>query len=126
MCPAFPRSLLLVDDQRPDVLLVQAVLDDVAPDVHLDVASSTETTLAHLTHQLPDLVLLSTKLAAGNGLDVLRALRAQASHPRVVMWSAHWAPSDRDGAHALGAEATLQKPTGYADLEALLRTLLGR
>jgi two-component system response regulator len=64
----------------------------------------------------PHLVLLDLKLPRIDGLEVLKALRADertASHPVVVLTSSS-EPSDLREAYKLGANSYIQKPVDFA------------
>jgi DNA-binding NarL/FixJ family response regulator len=71
----------------------------------------------------PDAVLLDIKLEQGSGLDVLRALRANAPQIEVYMFSNFAAPAYRQLAASLGARAFFDKTT---EIHALRRTIAQR
>ena len=101
------RTLLLVEDNHTDVLLMREVLSEVAPDVQVEVVRDGADALLQLREgPAPDLVLLDVNMPRVNGLQVLEALQA---HPafttaRVVVWSTASTPMDMQAAQMRGAE----------------------
>jgi two-component system, OmpR family, KDP operon response regulator KdpE len=71
----------------------------------------------------PDVVLLDLALPDLDGLDIVRAIRARASTPIVVV-SARGAEADKVAALDLGADDYLTKPFGVDELLARVRVAL--
>ena len=83
-------------------------------------------TLLASTDPVPRLVLLDLHLAGRSGLDVLRALRADARtrHVPVVMLTSDDGEDSIRAADAHGASAYLRKPATFAGLRDVLRSTL--
>ena len=73
-----------------------------------------------------DVILLDVTLPGKNGLEVVRTLRAQGVHTRVLMITARDAVSDRVAGLDNGADDYLVKPFAFAELLARIRALLRR
>lgn len=73
-----------------------------------------------------DLVLLDVMLPGQSGFDLLKALRARAGTPPVVMVTAKGAEADRVLGLDLGADDYLPKPFGRRELLARVRAVLRR
>ena len=73
-----------------------------------------------------DLILLDLNLPGIDGLDLLRALRAEHSETKVLILSARSSVSDRIVGLDAGADDYLIKPFAFGELEARIRTLLRR
>lgn len=120
--------LLLVDDSVDDVELAQRLLRKLAPAVLHSVACDGVQALALLhapngERLVPDLILLDLKMPRLDGIDVLRALRANESTQRipVVMFSSSNERSDVRRCYELGANSYVQKPVNFDEYEAALR-----
>jgi two-component system OmpR family response regulator len=88
-------------------------------------ADNEDDAVAEILRTRPDAVLLDIQLRAGNGLNVLRKLRAllQESMPAVVMFMDFAMTDFGRYATAYGARYFLDKASGLKHLRALLRTL---
>ncbi len=73
-----------------------------------------------------DCVLLDLTLPDGNGLDLLRALRADNSPAGVLVISARGGLDDRVAGLNLGADDYLTKPFHISELNARLRAIIRR
>jgi DNA-binding response OmpR family regulator len=76
----------------------------------------------------PDLVVMDVRLPDGNGLDLIRELRAsnEAAPTKVIIASASVLPAERDMAIAAGADRFIAKPYRPADLVTAVAELLPR
>ena len=68
-------SVLLVEDDRADALLVEELIADAAVDVDFAWTTSVSDAQSELARNRPDCVLLDLNLRRGDGRDVLRAMR---------------------------------------------------
>ncbi|QKG53050.1 response regulator transcription factor [Hymenobacter sp. BRD67] len=73
-----------------------------------------------------DCVLLDLTLPDGNGLDLLRALKAESSTTGVLVISARNGLDDRVAGLDLGADDYLAKPFHLSELNARLRAIIRR
>lgn len=137
-------SVLHVEDESTDRLLLSAAFAKAAPGVRLRAALDGADAIAYLAgegeyadrerHPLPQLVLLDLKLPKVSGLDVLKWIRSQPSLAQlpVIMLTSSQEPSDLDQAYALGANSYLVKSVDVAEMREVVRgigeyaALLGR
>ena len=84
--------------------------------------------LAAVRQRLPDAVVLDLMLPGMDGLEVCRALRADAatSHLPIIMLTARAEETDRIAGLEIGADDYLTKPFSPNELVARLRALLRR
>jgi signal transduction histidine kinase/DNA-binding response OmpR family regulator/HAMP domain-containing protein len=126
--PADPLAdlALVVEDNPDNVAALGAFLDRIGcPFV---VARDGESALALARARRPGLVLLDIQLPGMSGLDVARALRADAAmrHARLVALTAKAMPGDREAALEAGCDEHLAKPLDLQRLEALVRSWRAR
>ena len=120
------RSILLVEDNPGDELLVLRALKKVNVADRVEVVRDGQQALDYLFGEgefagrevdPPSVVVLDMNLPRLSGLDVLRRLRADrrtASLPVVVLTSSDEA-CDRLGSYEAGANSFVRKPTGFSD-----------
>jgi two-component system, OmpR family, response regulator QseB len=115
---------LLVEDDRMigDSLRAALRMEGHAVDWVRDAAAA-EATLAS---EAFDLVLLDLGLPQGDGLQVLRGLRARANATPVIVLTARDGPGDRVAGLDAGADDYLVKPFELDELGARIRAVLRR
>jgi PAS domain S-box-containing protein len=103
--------VLYIDDDPINRLLVKALLE-MRGDVRLHLASNGADGVAAATELQPELVLSDMRMAGMNGIDVVRALRAQPAleGARIVAVSASAMPGEIERALAAGFDQYLTKP----------------
>lgn len=124
------RHILLVDDSEDDIELAQRLLQRLAPDVLQSVACDGVQAL-DLLHApvgerlVPDVILLDLKMPRLDGMDVLKALRADKSTQRipVVMFSSSIERNDVQSCYELGANSYVQKPVNFEEYETALHLI---
>jgi CheY-like chemotaxis protein len=125
----YEPTILLVEDDSNDVLLVRRAFRRAGLSARIEVASDGEAAVAYLaampTDSAPGLVLLDLKLPRQPGLDVLHWLRQQPGLRRlpVVVLTASRESTDVNRAYDLGANSFLVKPVGFTELLEMVRTL---
>jgi CheY-like chemotaxis protein len=104
------KHILLVEDDDTNRKLVRIVLSGAR--YRISEAASVEQALALLQHEKPDLLLLDIRLGDGNGLDVIRAVRADPAFDQVpvVAITAQAMKDDESRLLAAGFDAYLSKP----------------
>lgn len=119
-----PRILLADDDQELTALLTEYLQRE---GLSVDTVHDGESALARLGDPAtrPDLLILDVMMPGRNGLDTLRALRAQHRLP-VIMLSARGEPVDRVVGLELGADDYLAKPCLPRELLARVHAQLRR
>ncbi len=114
-----PVRVMIVDDSSTIRMLVTKALAD-EPDIEVvGRASSGGQALAKLPVVKPDLVTLDIEMPGMDGLETLAAIRAQAPHLPVVMFSSLTQRGAAATLDALGKGASdyLTKPTGHSGFD---------
>jgi CheY-like chemotaxis protein len=132
--PANGATILHVEDDPNDVLLIERAFRKAAIGAQIQVVNDGEQAMQYLSGSsafaqrekfpLPSLVLLDLKLPRKSGIEVLEWIRAQPGLRRipVVMLTASRQPMDVNRAYDLGANAYLVKPVNFDALVELLKT----
>jgi CheY-like chemotaxis protein len=115
-------NILLVEDNKTDIDLIQRAIQKKDSSVRLDIAQDGEQALAWLKQweqgaQPPLMVLLNLKLPKLDGLEVLRAFKA---HPRyktlpVIVLTSSTNTGHIDQAYKLGANSFIIKAIDYEE-----------
>lgn len=127
--------ILLVEDNRDDVLMIQRAFHKANLAMPLHVVSDGDAAVLYLSGQgdysdrdqypLPVLMLLDLKLPRKSGLEVLEWLRLQPGLKRlvVVVLTSSKENIDINRAYELGANSYLVKPVRFASLLELVKNL---
>jgi CheY-like chemotaxis protein len=130
-----PFSILHVEDDANDVLLVQRAVRKMNLPTRIQSVSDGDRALAYLSSTeefadrekfpAPDLVLLDLKMPRKSGLEVLAWIRGQSSLRRVVVvvFTSSRHDQDINKAYELGANSYLVKPVGFEALFETIKTL---
>ena len=125
-------SILLVEDDHNDVLLIKRAFQKVNIANPIIVVNDGEQAISYLAgrepyvdRNLPILVLLDLKLPRKSGHEVLEWLRKQPNIKRlpVVVLTASSESSDVNLAYDLGANSYLVKPVTFDSLVEMVKTL---
>lgn len=111
------RSTVLIADDEPSIRqLVQATIG--ADDFNLIEASDGDEAWSLIQAHQPSLVLLDVRMPGRTGLDILSAIRSDASlaGTKVIILTASAVASDMTAALAAGADSYLTKPFSPRDL----------
>jgi two-component system OmpR family response regulator len=112
---ADPLRILIVDDERDTLDLIDLTLQTAGYDIHL--ASGGEESLQLIRNGDFDLVLLDIMMPDLSGFDVLRTLKEEmVDHPPVIFLTAKSMPEDREEGMELGAKDFLTKPVTRGSL----------
>ncbi|HET7074619.1 MAG TPA: fused response regulator/phosphatase [Mycobacterium sp.] len=115
-------SLLLVEDDRADAVLVEDVIADAVADIRVIWAQSMAHAERELASARPDCVLLDLNLPDANGIDALdRIAKRDATVPIVVLTGLN---DEYFGASAVAAGAQDYLVKGRVEPEMLRRALL--
>jgi CheY-like chemotaxis protein len=127
---AAPRrhTVLIVDDEPQVVKLLMRALQ--SEQLHLLSASDGDTALRLAHSERPDLILLDWRMPGKDGLEVCRAIRADAdphvSTMPVVLLTALTSSEETSAGFASGATDYLTKPFGMAHVRARVHQWLQR
>ena len=81
--------------------------------------------LADALRSSPDVILCDIKMPDGNGLDLLRKVKAEHAHIPVIMITAHTSTEDAVEAMKVGAVDYIKKPFNNDELILIVRRALG-
>ncbi|MYE06492.1 MAG: response regulator transcription factor [Chloroflexi bacterium] len=118
-----PRTLLVVEDERPLAETLRFNLE--MEGYRVRTAEDGVEGLSMARALQPDLVLLDLMLPRMDGLDVLRGIREQSQTP-VLLLTARTSEADRVRGLDLGADDYITKPFSLAELKARVRAHLRR
>lgn len=129
------HSILLVEDNPDDILMIQRAFRKANLVTPLQVVSDGDAAVLYLSgggpyndrerYPLPVLMLLDLKLPRKSGFEVLEWLRQQPGLKRllVVVLTSSQENIDINRAYELGANSYLVKPVGFAALLELVKNL---
>ncbi|MBI1397500.1 MAG: two-component system response regulator KdpE [Betaproteobacteria bacterium] len=115
--------VLVVEDERQIRRFVRVAVEE--EDCDVAEAACVEAALLEASASRPDLVILDLGLPDGDGVDLIRDLRAWSDVP-VLILSARSQEDDKIEALDAGADDYLTKPFGVGELRARVRALLRR
>lgn len=123
-----PFSILLVEDDAVDVMSVKRALRELNSAHTLNVAGNGEEALAYLRtpgHPPPGIILLDINMPRMNGLDLLKAMKEDASLRRIpaVVLTTSKEEKDRLESFNLGAAGYMVKPVEYAGFVEVVRII---
>ena len=130
-----PPTVLVVEDDPNDVLLIERAFRKAQVGAALQVVGDGDKAVAYLggqgpyadrgRHPLPVLVLLDLKLPRRSGLEVLGWLRGRDGLRRlpVVILTSSKEGSDVNRAYDLGANSYLVKPVAFDPLREMIKAL---
>ncbi|MGF7152915.1 response regulator transcription factor [Novosphingobium gossypii] len=121
--PLRPQTIALVDDDRN--ILTTLSISLRAEGFVTRVYADGETALKALLDNPPDLAIFDIKMPRMDGLDLLKALRAQSSLPVIFLTSKDEEPDEALGL-AMGADDYIAKPFSQRLLVARIRAILRR
>lgn len=128
-------TILLVEDNHTDVLLIQRAFRKANVTVPLQVVGDGEAAVLYLSGQepygdrirypLPVMILLDLKLPRKSGAEVLEWLRQQPMLKRlpVVVLTSSKEYADVNHVYDLGANAYMVKPVAFDNLVDIVKTL---
>ncbi|HPP46913.1 MAG TPA: response regulator, partial [Accumulibacter sp.] len=118
-----PAKVLIVEDEKQIRRFVRVAIEEEGCQV-TEADTMAEGLLAAGARQ-PDLLILDLGLPDGNGIDLIRDLRAWSDMP-VLILSARSQEQDKIDALDAGADDYLTKPFSVGELRARVRALLRR
>lgn len=128
-------TMLLIEDDPNDILLIQRAFAKAALVNPLRVVRDGEEALNYLAgrgpyvdrsrYPLPSLILLDLKLPRKSGLEILEWVRQQPAlaHTPVIVLTSSKETSDINRAYALGANSYLVKPVDFDGLLEMVKAI---
>lgn len=119
-----PLRVLVVDDERDTLDLIDLTLRTAGYEIHL--ANSGAESLEMIRSNSFDIILLDIMMPDMSGFDVLRTLKEEMdNHPPVVFLTAKAMPDDRQEGMDLGADDFLAKPVTRGSLLDAIKKHIG-
>jgi two-component system, OmpR family, response regulator VanR len=118
------RSILIVDDEANQRLMVEQALRALAFDWMISTAASGQEALEALALQLPDLIITDYHMPVMNGLDLIARVRERQINSRIILITAYSSPELYDAAQRLQVDHYLTKPVPLAQLRRLATNAL--
>ena len=115
--------ILVVEDEAT---IREGLVDRLAREGYQAIAAETKAEGIAALERAPDLVILDRRLPDGEGLDVLRALRAHGLGAPVIVLSARGLAEDRVEGLEVGADDYVTKPFHLKELLARVKAVLAR
>lgn len=124
--PIYQSRILVVDDQEPNVRLLEQLLKGSG---FANVMSTTQSArvLSMCAEHDPDLLLLDLQMPAPDGFEIMRALEAQVTGPErlpVLVLTADASPETKRRALSVGASDFVNKPFDLTEVFLRIRNLL--
>jgi two-component system alkaline phosphatase synthesis response regulator PhoP len=118
------KSVLIADDQNSIRLLVRATIE--SDEYSIAEASDGSQAWRLIQERRPDLVLLDVQMPGLSGLEVTRAVRADAALTsiRIILLTANSEKADVEAGLAAGADLYLTKPFSPLELLTVLEKAL--
>jgi len=128
-------TILMVDDDAEDCLLVRDALRDIGRDDDLRFVRDGEELFDYLGHRgeyeggqaapRPDLILLDLKMPKKDGSEVLSEIKANPDFKQipVVVLTTSTAEDDIIFSYRVGVNSYITKPAGFRELVELINTL---
>jgi CheY-like chemotaxis protein len=127
---AMTDAIMIVDDNRDDIEITRAALEEIGRKEKVEAALDGEQALRYLREckDLPGLILLDLKMPGMSGFDCLREIRAdERLRPiPVIVVTSSLLESDRQEAYEAGADSFLHKTIDIDHFGTSLNTELQR
>ncbi|MDT9001222.1 CHASE domain-containing protein [Paucibacter sp. APW11] len=117
------RRLIYVEDNATNAEVMRGMLSQRS-DLQMELCVDMQSGLERILEAQPDLVLLDLQLPDGDGLSLLRELRAAGASMPIIMVSANAVAEQIEACLAAGAQHYLTKPVELRELLHLLDELL--
>lgn len=118
------RSILIVDDEANQRLMVEQALRTLAFDWLISTAASGQEALEALALRSPDLIITDYHMPVMNGLELIAQVRDRQIASRVILITAYSSPELYDAAQRLHVDHYLTKPVPLTLLRRLATAAL--
>ena len=105
-----PRSILIVDDEANQRLMVEQALRALPFNWTIATAASGQEALEALALHLPDLIITDYHMPIMNGLELIARVRERHIPSRIILITAYSSPELYDAAQRLQIDHYLTKP----------------
>jgi CheY-like chemotaxis protein len=117
-CPEVKEILCVDDDESTRTVFTELL---TAQGYIVSVSAGGADALAHVNSMHFDVIITDHQMAQMNGLQLVRHLRSVAYPGKIIVFSGALTPEAIKAYNALMVDAIFLKPTGLADLLALLQ-----
>lgn len=118
------RSILIVDDEANQRLMLEQALRALAYDWEISTAASGQEALESLALHAPDLIITDYHMPSMNGLDLISRVRDRRILSRIILITAYSSPELYEAAQRLNVDHYLTKPVPLTLLRRLATTAL--
>ena len=119
-----PRTILIVDDEANQRLMVEQALRSLAYDWLISTAASAQEALESLALHEPDLIITDYHMPVMNGLELIARVRERHIPTRIILITAYSSPELYDAAQRLSIDHYLTKPVPLTLLRRLTTATL--
>jgi len=119
-----PYSILIVDDEPNQRLMIEQALRALAYDWNISTAASGQEALESLVGRTPDLIITDYHMPAMNGLELITHVRHRHILSRIILITAYSSPEVYDAAQRLNVDHYLTKPVPLTLLRHLTTAVL--
>ena len=120
-----PTRVFIVDDAPAVLERLREYVDTIPGATVVGDAGTPQDAIAGIRSTAPECVLLDYQLAGGTGVDVLRALRAQAPSTVFIVLTNHADAQYRRVCLAAGADHFFDKTTEFEHVGTVIRGMRG-
>ena len=103
-------KILIVDDEKPLVGVLQQILSLDFPEVRIDAAFSGEEALSRLAGSGYDLIIADLRMPGFDGLELIKGVRYMEPEVPIILMTAFGSESVKGQADQLGVNHYLDKP----------------
>jgi len=118
------RSILIVDDEANQRLMVEQALRALAFNWQIATAASGQEALETLALDKPDLIITDYHMPVMNGLELIAQVRERHIPSRIILITAYSSPELYDAAQRLQVDHYLTKPVPLTLLRRLAAAVL--
>lgn len=118
------RSILIVDDEANQRLMLEQALRALAYDWQISTAASAQEALELLALHAPDLIITDYHMPSMNGLELIARVRDRRILSRIILITAYSSPELYEAAQRLNVDHYLTKPVPLTLLRRLATTAL--
>ncbi len=119
-----PRSILIVDDEANQRLMVEQALRALGFGWTISTAASGQEALDSLALHQPDLIITDYHMPIMNGLELIARVRERRIPSRIILITAYSSPELYDAAQKLQIDLYLTKPVPLTLLRSIATNTL--
>lgn len=123
------KRILLVDDDRIVIMILQRSMEEINTEHTIDTCSDAKEALAMMTETFYDLLITDYQMPRMNGAELSKEVRKMSPKTQIVLMSAHDEYSMRDLIQAkvgdIHIDLFLEKPTTIEKVENAIQKTIG-